>query len=56
MITHDFKRCPFTRTAKVKAKAAKAKRNATLAAIAINTLGGLIGAFCVVYSVHVVLG
>ena len=56
MIIKDHKTSPFIKTALVQAKAAKARRNAKLATIAINTLGSLIGALCVVYSVHVVLG
>ena len=56
MITHDFKTSPFKRMALVKAQIAKRKRNAMVATIAVNTLGGLIGALCVVYSIHVVLG
>ena len=56
MIPKDYKSNPLAKAAIVQAKAAKAKRNATLAAIAINVTGGLIGALCVVYSVHVVLG
>ena len=56
MIPKDFNKGPLARAAIVQAKALRAKRNATLAAIAINVTGGLIGALCVVYSVHVVLG
>ncbi len=56
MIPKDFNKGPLAKAAIVQAKAAKAKRNATLAAIAINVTGGLIGALCVVYSIHVVLG
>jgi fluoride ion exporter CrcB/FEX len=56
MIIKDYKTSPFIRTALVKAKAAKARRNAKLATILVNVVGSLIGALCVVYSVHVVLG
>jgi hypothetical protein len=56
MINQDFKTSPFKRAAIVKAKAAKARRNAKLATIAVNVGGGLIGALCLVYSIHVVLG
>jgi hypothetical protein len=56
MITQDHKTSPFKRAAIVRAKAAKAKRNATIAAILVNVLGVTIGALCVVYSIHVALG
>ena len=56
MINHDFNKGPLAKASIIHAKALRAKRNATLAAIAINTVGGLIGALCVVYSIHVVLG
>ena len=56
MINHDFNKGPLAKASIIHAKALRAKRNATLATIAINTLGSLIGALCVVYSVHVVLG
>jgi hypothetical protein len=54
MITQDHKTSPFKRTAIVKAQAAKRKRNATIAAIAVNTVGGLIGALCVIYATTVI--
>jgi len=56
MIMQDLNKGPLQRAAIVKAQAAKAKRNATIAAILVNVVGSLIGALCVVYSVHVVLG
>ena len=56
MINHDFNKGPLARAAIIQAKADKRKRNAMLAAIAINVTGSLIGALCVVYSIHVVLG
>ena len=54
IMQQDFKTSPFKRAALVKAKAIKRKRNAMLATIAVNTLGSLIGAFCVVYMTVVV--
>jgi fluoride ion exporter CrcB/FEX len=56
MIMQDLNKGPLQRAAIVKAKAAKARRNAKLATILVNVVGSLIGALCVVYSVHVVLG
>jgi hypothetical protein len=56
MINQDHKTSPFKRTAIVKAQIAKRQRNAKLATILVNVVGGLTGALCVVYSVHVVLG
>jgi hypothetical protein len=52
----NFNKGPLARAAIVHAKALRAKRNATLVTIAINVTGSIIGALCVVYSVHVVLG
>ena len=56
MITQDFKTSPFKRAAIVKAKIAKRQRNAKLATILVNVVGSLVGALCLVYSIHVVLG
>jgi hypothetical protein len=56
MIMQDLNKGPLQRAAIIKAQAAKRQRNATLVAIAVNVVGSLIGALCVVYSIHVVLG
>ena len=47
MIMQDFKTSPFKRTAAVKAKALKAKRNAMLTSVAVNAVGAAIGAWSV---------
>jgi hypothetical protein len=51
MIMQDLNKGPLQRAAIIKAQAAKRQRNATLVAIAVNVVGSLIGALCVVYSI-----
>ena len=54
MLQQDWNKSPFKRTAALKAKALKAKRNAMLATLLTNAVGAVIGAWSV-YIIVVVM-